>query len=206
MRENRPDPCRYCNDFSSDPPEERLPLSEWIEGIIESTCKLCHILVQAIRALDPKLLDDKPSDKFVYVYFHSFVRKTISVSVSSTRTKGTSSNRLMIELYTDKGRHSSHSEEHCVQFCFSLASLLRVVFGSTYLTSQPINSCVARNPFRSVVRWTSSRHSLASRRSEHVEVPEEIFPNLQREPQRLFRASKCQLVSRSIASYNRLVR
>ncbi|CZR56272.1 uncharacterized protein PAC_06160 [Phialocephala subalpina] len=104
-------PCRFCNHLAHDRRMEHVPMLEWIEGITHSSCKYCHVLVQAIQKLDPGLLSDKArSDKDAAVDVHSSSRSGSQRLLYVGRKKdGWFSNLLSIELYTTKDTPSDLS-------------------------------------------------------------------------------------------------
>ncbi|KAF8858193.1 HET-domain-containing protein [Acephala macrosclerotiorum] len=94
--------CRFCNDLAYDRHMEYVPMLDWIEGITQSSCEYCHVLVQAIQKLDPGLLSDKTqSDKDAIVDVHPSGRPGAQRLLHVGRKKnGWSRNLLSIELYT----------------------------------------------------------------------------------------------------------
>lgn len=78
---------------------------EWVEGITQSSCDYCNVLVQAIRKLDPGLLSDKTrSEKDAVVDVYPSRQPGAQRLLYVGRTKnGWSMNLFSVELYTGKG-------------------------------------------------------------------------------------------------------
>ena len=109
--------CRFCNDFAHNPPMEPVSLEEWVEGITQSSCEFCRILVREIQMLEPSLLGgearcDKDAAVDLYprratpmkggsieVSRYEFASTQKSVYIRWTKD-GWSTRFLSIELYT----------------------------------------------------------------------------------------------------------
>ena len=177
-------PCRFCNGFGPASSRKFIPLSGWMEGITQSACELCRVLVQSIKKLDPKILDTQTQDDSVAVYLSSLPERRL-ICISKSTERGWM-NRLMIELYTAKGEAGSFTGTYpCV-----VISLL------IYLPRT--------SPVRPVVRWNRARHSVNCRERVYVGFPARMLPKLHTKPSKVFGTAGSRVVPRTVASFNRV--
>lgn len=97
--------CQLCNDLSVDRHMESVPLKEWIEGVTQSSCRFCRILVQSIQKLDPEFLTNIPEfHENMKIQVHppplALGRKVINISLIKN---GGGRARMHFELFVEEG-------------------------------------------------------------------------------------------------------